>query len=93
MRYIVFIAAIALCSACVTPGAENAAGARPAQLASTDGEQKICKNVPVTGSNMPRRVCSTRAEWDAYAKKGREGVEQFDNDMRSQTTAGAIDGH
>lgn len=32
-------------------------------------EKKICMPDDSTGSIVPRRVCRTRAEWDAYTKE------------------------
>lgn len=54
--------------------------------AADTGEKKICKSMPVMGSNFPERVCSTQAEWDAFNKKGQESVDSFDNDRRSGNT-------
>jgi len=39
--------------------------------------------MPVMGSNMPKRVCSTEEEWAAFDKKMAESVTSFDNDRRA----------
>jgi hypothetical protein len=59
------------------PTAARAVVAQPApavQTASADGDQRICKSMPVTGSLTAKRVCSTRAEWDAFDKKARKAL-------------------
>ena len=45
-------------------------------------DKKICKKMPVMGSIAPKRVCSTQAEWDDFARQGREGVENLQRDGR-----------
>ena len=44
--------------------------------------KKICKKQMVMGSIAPKRICSTQAEWDQYAKQGLEGVENLQRDGR-----------
>jgi hypothetical protein len=52
--------------------------------ASRDGgSDKICKRLAVTGSNMPKRICSTAAEWAAYEKQKREEADQFNQDLKN----------
>jgi hypothetical protein len=62
------IAAAALLAASVSAPSQAApadqqANARPSQSASA--ERRICAMVELSSSRMPRRVCRTRAEWDA----------------------------
>jgi hypothetical protein len=45
---------------------EPPAAAAPAAPAAPVKEKKICRSEEVTGSIMPKRVCRTKAEWDAY---------------------------
>ena len=54
---------------------------------------KICKRMPVTGSNMPQRVCSTADEWAAYDKANRAAAEVFDEDRRQNAGQSATDGN
>lgn len=57
------------------------------ELAAADsGEKKICKSMPVMGSNFPKRVCSTQAEWDRFNEETYKSVEDFDRDRRSGNT-------
>ncbi len=62
------IAAAALLAASVSAPsyaapADQPASARPAQ--SNASERRICAMVDLSGSRMLRRVCRTRAEWEA----------------------------
>ena len=36
-----------------------------------DSNERICKRTAVIGSRMKKRVCATRAEWDALAEESR----------------------
>jgi hypothetical protein len=44
---------------------------------------RICKNMKATGSNVPQRVCSTQAEWDAADAQNRADAEDLTREMRS----------
>jgi hypothetical protein len=57
----VFIIAALLAAAPATDGP-----AAPAAPAAPVKEKKICRSEEVTGSIMPKRVCRTQAEWNAY---------------------------
>jgi hypothetical protein len=46
------------------------------------GEKQICKSMPVMGSNFPKRVCSTAAEWKKFDEETYKSVEDFDRDRR-----------
>ncbi|MHA6719194.1 hypothetical protein ACX40Y_07035 [Sphingomonas sp. RS6] len=37
----------------------------PKHSSSPDPDKQICRRVQVTGSNFGKRVCHTRAEWQA----------------------------
>jgi hypothetical protein len=49
------------------------------QHAALSGEELICKSMPVLGSNMPQKVCSSQEEWDRFDKAGQEGLENIRN--------------
>ena len=53
---------------------------------------KICKTMPVTGSTLPKRVCSTQAEWDAADAQNRAAAEDFNREMRSGNAEPGRDG-
>ena len=85
-------AMIMLCGCSSLPASTSVAGAGAAQqLADASGEEKICKNMRVMGSNMPKRVCSTQAEWDAFDKETRASVDAYDNDRKQGNTQGAFE--
>lgn len=63
-----------------------------AVAAAETGEKKICKTMPVMGSNFPKRVCSTATEWEKFDKETHQSVEDFDRDRKSGNTQGAFDG-
>ena len=74
MRKFLTVAAAAICCAAAlpaiaAPAADNAAdqaGARPArQHRDTDPNRLICASARLSESRIPRRVCRSRAEWDA----------------------------
>jgi len=60
------------------PAAKTAASppAGPTQVA--DDGKLICKRITVTGSNYPKKFCSTQAEWDAQAKASLEQSERIE---------------
>lgn len=95
MRQIAGIAGFVLLTACaVDPAplassapapttATRSAGTAAPAAATPASERKICRNMPVTGSLASKRVCSTKAEWAAFDKKGQEGVDAY-NEARRQ---------
>ena len=73
--------------AAAAPAAAPAAPAAPKAVAAK-GEKKTCKRTTAIGSNVPKSVCRTEAEWAAMDKQGREDVEEFDRARRELTTTG-----
>ena len=49
----------------VSSAAAQPSGEDGQEVAEADEERVICRNMQVTGSKFVRRVCGTRAEWDA----------------------------
>lgn len=68
---------------------EKARAAKQHAAASDEGQ--ICKNMPVMGSNMPRKVCSTQEEWDKFERQTRESVEAYDRDRKQGNTQGSFE--
>ena len=58
---------VAICSAAVTLAASQASAYEPQKNSvakeKQDAEKKICRWLPVTGSNFNQRVCLTEEEW------------------------------
>jgi hypothetical protein len=46
----------------------------------------ICRNQPNTGSRLPKKVCRTRAEWDALA----EASAELHRSLQRDTVEGSI---
>lgn len=93
MRYLALavgsLVLLAGCSNFMTPGGAAAARwaalekTRAAKVAGLTDADRICKVMPVTGSNMPKKVCSTQAEWETVERQQRESAEQFNADLRN----------
>lgn len=56
--------------------ADADAASAPAKPA-VDPNRRICRREMVTGSNMSRAVCHTRAEWDAIARSNSDAAERL----------------
>ena len=63
------------------PAAPEAAVA-PAPAAKADKERQICKTEALAGSRVPKKVCATKAEWEARRQDDRE---QLDKMQRAST--------
>ncbi|MGN3973265.1 hypothetical protein [Tsuneonella sp. SYSU-LHT278] len=90
------IAATLLAIALVTP-------AMPAQAANKDDgpaegakkEKKICRQVLVTGSRMPKQACKTAREWatEAYNNDGSDlQVKAVGSSLENQDAASSMGG-
>lgn len=88
MRLNVLLAACAV--AAVAPAAAIAApvDAPASRDASDDGDRQICRRVIATGTVMPRRVCHTKAEWDALAAQGQSDARRAADQDRSRSMVG-----
>lgn len=60
---------LALAAVAQSPPATIPAPAAQPPAAPVVKEKKICMPDDSTGSIVPKRVCRTRAEWDAYTKE------------------------
>ena len=76
--------------------AATAASAQPAQpqvaaaVTASDAAQapaapkKICKNMDVVGSKIPRRVCATQDEWAGFENRAREDAQDGLRHLKDQ---------
>lgn len=78
---------LALVALASVPLTAQAQGPAPATEKKDDPDRKICRReAPPTGSIMGgKRVCHTRAEWDAIDAANRTSVERM-QDLRSMST-------
>lgn len=54
-----------------------AADPAPAQKPGYDPNERICRNITLTGSRLAtKRVCATRSQWEERLRLDREAVEQ-----------------
>jgi hypothetical protein len=52
-----------------------------------DGDRKVCKSEPVTGSRTRvNRVCMTQREWDAQKEAAQRGVRDLGRDSTNNRT-------
>lgn len=63
-------------SAAPAPTAVPAQAPAPAKVALADKDKRVCRISPSLGSNLPSRVCHTRAEWAEMTQKGNENAER-----------------
>lgn len=84
-------AALAIAAAGIIAACQTAPSADAGATASADNSDKICKRMPVMGSNFPKTVCSTAEEWAAFDEETRKSVEAYDNDRKSGNTQGAFE--
>ncbi len=51
---------------------------------------RICRRVRVTGTNIPQRICMSRAEWTQMREETREDLrESVQNDNANTSTVGS----
>lgn len=84
-------AALAIAAAGIVAACQTAPSTNAGAIASADDSDKICKRMPVMGSNFPKTVCSTAEEWAAFDEETRKSVEAYDNDRKSGNTQGAFE--
>ena len=84
-----FVAVLALVAASAAPAT---APADPAPAAPVVKEKKICvAQDAVTGSITPKRVCKTKAEWDALMGRGPAKQQSAGNQPNPTPANGAND--
>src|SRR5262245_764095 len=101
MRIVAGIMMMALVAGCVStaPGApapmaaapkaatapKTAAPASGKALATATGDKRVCRSQTEIGSNFPKRICKSAAEWAAIDKANLEGVDAFKRDSQQST--------
>ena len=80
-------AAVAIAASTPAAGAapmatEGAAQAAAPAAKAVDKDRQICKTEPLAGSRVPKKVCATKAEWDA---RRQDDKEQLDKMQRAST--------
>jgi len=84
------------CTSLLTPSGNAAArwaaleNSRAAKAAGVESN-KICKTMPVMGSNFPQKVCSTQDEWDQFNAEQRQTADDFDRARRTGNTDSAFE--
>lgn len=53
-------------------------------------EKTICRKAVATGSIMSKRVCKTKAEWDAIEAASREDLQRTLDQERSKSMTGTM---
>ena len=64
------------------------AAAAPASgkaLVKEAGDKQVCRRQTEIGTNFPKRVCKTAAEWAAIDKANLAGVEQYKRESMQST--------
>jgi hypothetical protein len=70
--------ALACASLIGAAGYAEPAGTSPTKPAAKDPGEVICKDIDVSGVRFgTKRICATRAEWQAREQGDREAIEQM----------------
>jgi len=82
---------ISLMSAVPAMADEGEGSTAPAEAVVQSNENdRICRRVHVTGSNIPQRVCMTRREWGELREESQEALrDNRDNAGANTTTVGS----
>jgi hypothetical protein len=85
MKLQLTMATLALASASLTGAAAYAdpASPSPTKKAAQDPGEVVCKDIDVSGVRFhTKRICATRAEWQAREQGDREAVEQLQRPLQ-----------
>jgi hypothetical protein len=64
--------------------------ATPPKKAGLDPSERICRNIDPTGSRVTtKRVCATRAEWDAREREDKDATQQMQRPVQTCNTMDA----
>lgn len=74
-RYLV-PALMSVTVAAIPASAQDDAGAAQPAAEKPAKEKKVCKSDVGTGSIMPKRICRTKAEWDALTEQSRGNLDR-----------------
>ncbi len=98
----VMLAAVFSMTGCGLLNASGSAATRWAALDKARAEKanpttsadasRVCRTMNATGSNVPKRVCSTQTEWDATDAQNRADTEDLNREMRSGNAEPGRDG-
>ncbi len=86
------------CTTLITPSGSAAtrwAALDKSRAAKARGlaDTRICKSMKTTGSNFPQKVCSTQAQWDAFAEEARKSAEEFGTGRRAGNLGDRFEGN
>lgn len=48
--------------------------------------ERVCRRVHVTGSNIPQRVCMSRSEWSELREESQEAVRENNRDTNANVS-------
>lgn len=54
-------------------------------VATENPNERVCRRVHVTGSNIPQRVCMSRSEWSELREESREALRENNRDSGANT--------
>jgi len=93
MQKILNLSALALGIALLgtVPVYADDAGDEGVEVATQENpNERVCRRVHVTGSNIPQRVCMSRAEWSELREESQEAVRENNRDTNANaSTVGA----
>lgn len=77
------IAALLAFSASGPAYSDQSAPAAPVKKAAADPNERICKDIVLTGSRMiTRRFCGTRAEWEEREREDKDAIQLMQRPMQ-----------
>ena len=82
MKLLLLISALSL--AAPTLAEDTTAAPPPNQPAAPAKEKKICRHEDVIGSNIPARICLTKAEWSEFDKHYEDVDQSFIERRKAQ---------
>jgi hypothetical protein len=87
-----FLLGAAICLA--ISGVATIAWADPATPSSrrppADPNQKVCEDITMVGSRLAtKRICASRAEWEAKKKESKDDVERMQREIKLQCQQGS----
>ena len=74
-----------LSAACTTEPAKQSTLTASDKVASNEPKLK-CRYIKTLGSNIPRKVCDTEANWEALNKKSENAVDEYTRKNRERAT-------
>lgn len=88
MKKILSIGALALGVALLSGApaiADDEGNGEEVTVAQENPNERICRRVHVTGSNIPQRVCLSRAEWSELREDAQEELRDHNRDSGVNT--------